>query len=103
VLFHPVGSKVSSHALDAHIHVGDLCLGKRRRKHGPEQNQHAYFFDIQDIPPLEMNSKLLGNAETHVTTDRRIECSAGMRNVPIRCRPDMHARLQTNVGCDASQ
>ena len=41
VLFHPVGSKVSSHALNAHIHVRDLCLGQRRRKHGAEQNNHA--------------------------------------------------------------
>jgi hypothetical protein len=41
VLFHPVGSKVSSHALNAHIHVGNLCLGQRRCKRGPEQNKHA--------------------------------------------------------------
>jgi hypothetical protein len=39
VLFHPVGSKVSSHALNAHIHVRDLRLDKRRSKHQSKQNK----------------------------------------------------------------
>ena len=41
VLFHPVGSKVSSHAFNAHIHVRDLCLDKRRSEHQSKQNKHA--------------------------------------------------------------
>jgi hypothetical protein len=51
VLFHPVGSKVSSHALDAHVDVGDLRLGQRHCQHGAKQKKQAEFSDIQDVPP----------------------------------------------------
>jgi hypothetical protein len=39
VLFHPVCSKVSSHAFDAHFHVLDLRL-RMRHQRGDEQQQH---------------------------------------------------------------
>jgi hypothetical protein len=32
VLFHPVGSKVSSHAFDAHFDLLDLGLGNGRKR-----------------------------------------------------------------------
>jgi len=51
VLFHPVGSKVSSHALNAHIDVRDLRLGQRRREHGAEQKNQTEFPNIQGVPP----------------------------------------------------
>src|SRR5205807_610423 len=41
VLFHPVGSKVSSHAFNAHIDVCDLWLGQGRRKRESNQNEQA--------------------------------------------------------------
>jgi hypothetical protein len=36
VLFHPVGSKISSHAFDAHFNVFDLRL-RRRQNRQPDQ------------------------------------------------------------------
>ena len=42
VLFHPVGSKVSGHALDAHFDVLDLGL-RCRQENGTQQEQQGEF------------------------------------------------------------
>jgi hypothetical protein len=42
VLLHPVGSKVSCQAFDAHFDVLDLCLGYWP-KHGAQQKQKCEF------------------------------------------------------------
>jgi hypothetical protein len=39
VLFHPVGSKSSSHAFDTHFNVLDLRLSHRHNNHRTEQNK----------------------------------------------------------------
>src|SRR6185312_633164 len=61
------------------------------------------FLIFKMFPPLEMNSKLLCHAKTDVAADRRVERTAGMRDVPICRYPCMQTRPQAHVSCDAGQ
>src|SRR5689334_2110170 len=57
------------------------------------------------VPPSvsKVQPKLLCDSETDVTTDGHECCTGGMRNVPIRPEPDMHAWAYSHVGSNSGK
>ena len=94
VLFHPVGSKVSSHTFDAHFNMFDLRLSGQRA----EQNEQRDFVLVHCSSFLKMHSKLLRNSETDVTADRHELSARGMDYIPVHSEPSVHAGAEAYVG-----
>src|SRR5207244_2910984 len=95
VLLHPVCSKISSHAFDAHLDMFDLRLQLRHGLTTSKQQQREFPFHVP--PFLAMQTKLLRDAKTDAPSHGHKQCSICVCDIPIHSQPHMHSRTQANV------
>jgi hypothetical protein len=100
VLFHPVGSKVSSHAFNAHFNVLDLRLGSQCAK----KYQQYKTVAVHDFLLFsKMHSKLLRDSEADMAVYRHELQTRTVSDTPVGSQPNVHPRTQPDICCYPSQ